>query len=153
MQLGISLMPNSIDQIYDEIILDHCKNPRNNRTIQKPQIICKAINPFCGDEVDIEIKLSSKKIIMLTGAKSIGCAINQASSSMLSEVIYGKSVNEVFNIYNIFNCMMKENEVPEKALEQLGYLKRLQIINKHPIRVKCCLLSWTTLINELKKFK
>ena len=151
MQLGISLMSNSIDQIYDEIILDHCKNPRNNRKIHKPNIICKAVNSFCGDEVNIEIKLSSKKIITLTGSKSLGCAINKASSSMLSEVLYGKSIKEVFNLYNIFNCMMKENTVPKKASGQLGYLKNLKIIKKNPIRIKCCLLPWTALINEIEK--
>ena len=72
---------------------------------------------------------------------------------MLSEVLYGKSIEEVFNLYNIFNCMMKENTVPKKASEQLGYLKNLKIIKKNPIRIKCCLLPWTALINEIEKWE
>jgi len=144
-------MPNSLDQIYDEIILDHCKNPRNNRTIQNPQVICKSINPFCGDEVNIEIRLSTKNIVLLTGLKSIGCAINQASSSMLSEIIYGKSVQEILTLSNYFKSIMSEKTIPEKELNELGYLNSFKIIKQHPIRIKCCLLSWTAIIDGLTK--
>ena len=104
-----------------------------------------------GDEVNIEIRLSSKNIVLLTGSKSIGCAINQASSSMLSELIYGKSVQEILILSKIFNCMMSEKIVSKQELKELGYLNRLKIIKQHPIRIKCCLLSWTAIIDGLTK--
>ena len=149
MQLNILLMTNNLDQIYDEVILNHCKNPRNNRTILNPNIICKAINPFCGDEVNLELRSNSKNTILLVGIKSIGCAINQASSSMLSELIYGKTLTEIFRLYNIFDSIMKEKNVKENELNKLGELNRLKIIKEHPIRIKCCLLSWKALVDEI----
>ena len=112
--------------IYREIILDYYRNPRNYGKIDSPDITIKDSNPLCGDEIEINVKFDGDKIkdVKFTGK---GCAISQASASMLTEMIMGKSLEDVKRVGK------------EDILESLG------LPNLGPARIKCALLSLKTL--------
>lgn len=116
------------DDFYYELILDHYKNPRNRGKIENPDAHAFDSNPYCGDEVEITIKLDEeKKTIREIRFLGRGCALSQASASILSEMVKGKSIEEVKN-------MTKEDLLRELGNPKLG-----------PTRIKCALLSFKTL--------
>jgi nitrogen fixation protein NifU and related proteins len=122
---------NEEDELYKENILDHYKNPHNKKKIEHATHTHKEFNPSCGDEITLFLKVQNH-IITDVGFEGTGCAISQASVSMLTEYIKGKSVEEIKKI--------KE----EKILELLG-------ISIGPSRLKCALLSLKTLQNSLEE--
>ncbi len=124
---------DSIEQMYQENILDHYKNPRNSGRIDKASVHHHEYNPLCGDEIEMFLIIKDKKIadVKFHGR---GCAISQASASMLTEEIKGKSIEEL-------KKMTKEN-----ILELLG-------ISLSPVRLKCALLSLDTLKNSILIFE
>jgi nitrogen fixation protein NifU and related proteins len=118
--------------MYREHVLDHYKNPQNYGHLDKPEIIKKEDNPLCGDEVEIEIKLSQdKKIVEDIKFSGHGCAISQAAASMLTENVKGKSIDEIKKIKR------------EDMLELIG-------VEITTMRLKCALLAWNVIQNALK---
>ena len=85
---------NELDCLYSDIILDHYHNPRNNQPLENPDLTSHSANPFCGDEVSLQIILESGQLKQVS-VRAIGCSINKAAASMLSEFISGKSVEEI----------------------------------------------------------
>jgi nitrogen fixation protein NifU and related proteins len=133
-----------LDQLYKELILEHYKHPRNKGTLENA-IIEEGINPSCGDEVKLFLRLEDNKI---AGVKFIGegCAISQASASMMTEAIKGKSLEDVATLTRQFKAMI-HGEAPT---DELGDLKMLQGISKLHARVKCATLPWLTLEGAIK---
>ena len=150
----------SLDDLYKEIILDHYRSPRNQGELEPPAHRCEGFNPLCGDEVIVFVSLIDEKIeeIKIGGQ---GCSISQASASMMTEIIKGKSISEAEEIIHAFKEMMdiyecelsgEETDGTSSSIE-LGDLEALQGVVKYPVRIKCATLAWNTLtqsINEIQ---
>ncbi len=151
---------SSLDDLYKEIILDHYRSPRNQGELEPPAHRCEGFNPLCGDEVIVFVSLIDQKIdeIKIGGQ---GCSISQASASMMTEIIKGKSISEAEEIIHAFKEMMDiyESELSGEETDgtsssiDLGDLEALQGVVKYPVRIKCATLAWNTLtqsINEIQ---
>ena len=133
---------DKLNKLYQEALLDHCRRPRNTKTLNKPDISGEAINPFCGDEVRIQLQLSANDRVETVGLQSQGCSINIASGSMLTESIKNKSLGELFSISQLFRDFLSENTISTSDCNKLGSLLSLQGVKEFPIRIKCALLPW-----------
>ena len=141
------------DDLYRETILDHYHHPRNHGFIQDASARVEGVNPLCGDELVLYLKVKDGTIDDVK-LEAKGCSINTASGSMMTEAVLGKSVEEANKIIATFKDMMlakgSEVELPEEFEE----LEALQGVKKYPVRIKCALLPWNTLlegINNLDK--
>jgi len=143
-------MNDSLDALYRDIIMDHFKYPRGTAKLTDPDIGNEGKNPTCGDEIQVAVKLDGEMVEdIFVGCK--GCAISVASASMLSEIIKGKSVPEVKHIASIIKAMLKGEELKEQI--DLGDLEALRGVKNFPVRIKCALLAWTTLIEGLEAYE
>ncbi len=140
---------SQFDDLYREIILDHYKEPRNKGHIEEPDIAARGHNPLCGDEVDITMSVDDGRVADIR-FDGVGCAISQASASMLTELIEGKSLSEVERIAGLFKEMMLEDG---DSVEELGDLEALQGVKKYPVRIKCAILSWNTMLEGMEIFQ
>lgn len=140
---------SQFDDLYREIILDHYREPRNKGHIEKPDIAARGHNPLCGDEVNITMSLADGQVVdvRFDGA---GCSISQASASMLTELVEGKSLSEVERIAGLFKEMMLEDG---DSVEELGDLEALQGVKQYPVRIKCAILSWNTMLEGMEIFQ
>ena len=140
---------SQFDDLYREIILDHYKGPRNKGHIERPDVAARGHNPLCGDEVDITMSVDDGRVADIR-FDGVGCAISQASASMLTELIEGKSLSEVERIAGLFKEMMLEDG---DSVEELGDLEALQGVKKYPVRIKCAILSWNTMLEGMEIFQ
>ncbi len=138
---------NDIDEIYrDNIILDHCRNPRNQTPLRSPDRVGDAINPFCGDEVHLQMNFDIDGHVSDISVMAEGCAINQASSSILSESVKGIDVRDMLKLYREFTSVMKSDSEPKPINTAVSSdLSVMYSVKKFPVRVKCVLLSWSAL--------
>jgi nitrogen fixation NifU-like protein len=142
----------NIKELYQEIILEHGKNPRNLRKTDNFNKDAKGNNPLCGDNVHIYLKLDEKKKVEDISFEGSGCAISMASASIMTDLIKGKEEPEVKEIVNDFLGMIKENpELESKYLkeDEKTRLMCLSGVKQYPMRVKCATLSWHTLISAI----
>jgi len=144
-------MTQDLDSLYQEIILDHYKHPhgRGLRDAEDPaDRVAEAhhVNPTCGDEVTVRVATDGT-VLHDISYDGMGCSISQASASMMSDLVEGKTVSEIRGLTDEFQHMMKEPDVP--APESLGDLEALQGVVKFPVRIKCATLPWNTLTNAL----
>ncbi len=146
----------NLKELYQEIILDHGKNPHNLKKIENFNRDAEGHNPLCGDKVHIYLKLDNEKKIEDISFEGSGCAISMASASIMTELIKNKKENEVKEIINDFLDMIKKNDkLNSKILEEDEKTKLMCLsgVKQYPMRVKCATLSWHTLtsaINEMK---
>ncbi len=142
-----------LDDLYQEIILDHYKNPRNKGKIENPDIHEHLKNPFCGDEIDLDIKLKpDKSAIEEIKFSGQGCSISQASASMLTEILKDKPIDEVIELIELFKRMMR-GETTEEEEEKLGELQAFKGVSKFPVRIKCATLVWNIIERGLTELK
>ncbi len=141
-----------LDELYESIILDHYRNPRNTDLLDSPDVELEANNPFCGDEVRLQLKTADSSISEIS-VSGRGCAISQSSGSLLAELIEGKSREETAEIVGRVRKLMMGKELSEEEIESLGDLEALGGVRKFPIRIKCALLSWATLEDALKELE
>jgi nitrogen fixation NifU-like protein len=148
---------SNLEDLYREIILDHYRSPRNRGELPTPPAQrVEGFNPLCGDEIVVYLKIEDDVLvdIKLTGQ---GCSISQASSSMMSSAVKGKSLEQVRQAITTFKQLMTvhatslhENAQPVEAdLRALGELAALQGVVKFPVRIKCATLAWNTLSQGL----
>lgn len=138
------------DDLYRETILDHYHNPRNHGVIDTPSARVEGVNPLCGDELTLYLTVEDGKISDVK-LEAKGCSINTASGSMMTEVILGKSLKEAHEIINTFKDMMMNKMKTDVELpEELEDLEALQGVKKYPVRIKCALLPWNTLIEGIE---
>lgn len=144
------LRTDDLDDLYQDTILDHYKNPRG--LIELDSFDCENIgfNPICGDKVTIRTKFNDGYIEDIA-VNSSGCAISVASGSMLAELLPGKSLEEVEKISTAFREMMHGKEMPEDI--DYGDLDALEGVQKYHIRIKCALLAWVTLQDLIKSWR
>ena len=142
----------NIKELYQEIILEHGKNPRNLRKTDNFNKDAKGNNPLCGDNVHVYLKLDEKKKVEDISFEGSGCAISMASASIMTDLIKGKEEPEVKEIVNDFLGMIKENpELESKNLKEDEKTKLMCLsgVKKYPMRVKCATLSWHTLVSAI----
>lgn len=143
-----------LEDLYREIILDHYRTPRNRGELQTPPAqMAEGHNPLCGDEITIYAQVENGVLtdIKVSGQ---GCSISQSSASMMSQAVKGKSLAEVQALVHRFKVMMSIAEDPEDGplVEvKLGDLEALQGVVKFPVRIKCAVLSWNTLLQALQE--
>ena len=142
----------NIKELYQEIILEHGKNPRNLRKTDNFNKDAKGYNPLCGDKVHIYLKLNEKKKVEDASFEGSGCAISMASASLMTDLVKGKEENEVKEIVNDFLGMIKKNpELRSKNLKEDEKTKLMCLsgVKQYPMRVKCATLSWHTLTSAM----
>ena len=139
-----------LKQIYTELIREHSNNKLNKRPLEGDHLSELGHNPSCGDEITLNIKVEDG-IVKDASYEGIGCAISQASASMMVDVIKGKTVEEAKHLAEVFIGMIKGDVTDEEELEKLEDAIALQNISVLPARVKCAVLAWHTLDNLLKK--
>jgi len=138
-----------MDELYEAIILDHYRSPRNTETIDEPDIDIEVNNPFCGDEFHIQLKVEDDAVAQV-GITGRGCAISQASASLLAELVEGKSASEVESAVDAVRRLLKGEEITEVEADVLGDIEALGGVRKFPVRIKCALLSWIGLGDALR---
>jgi len=138
-----------LDELYREIILDHYRSPRNRGSLDQPSATSEGDNPLCGDEVRIDLAIRDGRVSDVRFVAK-GCSISQASASMMTEAIKGRSLEEVESLFEMFKGMMYSAD--EVDVEALGDLEALQGVRKFPVRVKCATLAWNTLEEALEEF-
>ncbi|MGI8427681.1 MAG: Fe-S cluster assembly sulfur transfer protein SufU [Actinomycetota bacterium] len=139
-----------MDDLYKEVILDHYREPRNRGKLEGADTHLHRDNPLCGDEIDLYLSVEDG-IVTGLGFEGKGCSISQASISMMTEKLKGKPIADAEGLANTFKQMM-QGETPED-LVALGDLVALQGVQKYPVRIKCALLGWNTLLDGLKIYK
>lgn len=137
----------SLDELYKEVILDHYKAPRNKRGLDDPSCAAKGNNPLCGDEVTVALRLDDG-VLAEAAFEGQGCSISQASASMMTEAVSGKTSDEAQALAKEFRAMMAGESDPEE--DRLGDLVALKGVVKYPVRVKCAVLAWDTLQEALE---
>ena len=143
---------DELDDLYQEVILDHYRSPKNRSKVSDPDISSEGFNPFCGDQVVLELTLNGDGSINQAGFQGQGCSISQASTSMLTELVKGKSLKEARDLSELFRSMMQGKELSEEDLEQIKDLEALQGVRKFPIRIKCALLAWAALEDGIEEY-
>lgn len=138
----------SIDALYHDAILDHRRNPRNQAVLNSPDASAKAVNPFCGDEVDIQIAFSNGRVSNV-GVQAVGCSINQSTASMLSEAVVGKTVEEIRSLAASFEGMMDGVSPSASDAAAMYDLPTLSAVREYPVRIKCALLAWSAIEDAL----
>ena len=142
----------NLKELYQEIILEHGKNPRNLRKTENFNKDAKGHNPLCGDSVHIYLKLNENKKVEDISFEGSGCAISMASASIMTDLVKGKEEHEVKEIIEDFLGMIKENpELKSKNLEEDDKTKLMCLsgVKQYPMRVKCATLSWHTLTSAI----
>ena len=141
-----------LKELYQEIILDHGKNPRNLRKTTNFNKDAKGHNPLCGDKVHVYLKLDEDKKVQDISFEGQGCAISMASASIMTDLVKGKEEHEVKEIVKDFLEMIKEKDkLNNKILEENEKTKLMCLsgVKKYPMRVKCATLSWHTLTSAI----
>jgi len=142
----------NLKELYQEIILDHGKNPRNLRKTENFNKDAKGYNPLCGDKVHIFLKLSENKKIEEISFEGSGCAISMASASLMTDLVKEKEEKEVEDLIKDFLEMIKEKpELATKSLSEDEKTKLMSLsgVKQYPMRVKCATLAWHTLTSAI----
>lgn len=139
-----------LNSIYTQLIMEHNKSKHNKKSLITPDITERGHNPSCGDDITLELKLD-ENIIKDASFTGHGCAISQASTSMMIDLIKEMSIDEALNLVEIFIGMIKKEITNEKELEKLEDAIVLQNISNMPARVKCAVLAWHTLKEAIIK--
>ncbi len=136
-----------LDGLYQEVILDHNKRPRNHHAIEGARH-ADGYNPLCGDKVTIYVKLEGDRISD-AGFTGSGCAISTASASILTETLKGKTRDEALQLFEKFHDLVTGKAEPGAAGAKLGKLAVFAGVSEFPVRVKCATLAWHTLRSAL----
>ncbi|MFL5272470.1 MAG: Fe-S cluster assembly sulfur transfer protein SufU [Anaeromyxobacteraceae bacterium] len=141
-------MSSDLDDLYQEVILDHGRKPRNFHKMDGPDRQAEGLNPLCGDHFKLYLKLDGDRIADIAFEGS-GCAISKASASLMTTSVKGKTVAEAEELFSRFHALVTEG--PQKIeISSLGKLAALSGVCEFPTRVKCASLVWHTLKNALE---
>jgi nitrogen fixation NifU-like protein len=133
----------SLDDLYKEVILDHYRTPRNKGRLDPHDVLLERNNPLCGDEIELFLRFDGENLegIAFDGK---GCSISQASASMMTEKVKGLSAKDATALAEEIKTMMSGET--EGDADTLGDLVSLKGVVKYPVRIKCALLGWNTLL-------
>ena len=136
------------EDLYRDTLLEHSRSPHNCRTLESPTHQHAGLNPLCGDEVELQLKIDGDRVVE-AGFQGSGCLISQASASMLMQLLEGRTLAEVRDLIGLFKGWMKDRK-DQECPEILGDFLAMTGVKNYPVRIKCALLSWTTLEQALK---
>jgi len=139
---------SDLKNLYQEIILDHNRNPRNCYAMEQASCSADGHNPLCGDTVKVYLRIENG-IVQEISFQGAGCAICTASTSMMTESVQGRTVEEVKNLFEGFHHML--TGIAEEQDVELGKLKVFEGVREYPVRVKCATLAWHTLSAALDR--
>lgn len=139
-----------LNSVYNELVNDHNMHPNNKREIENPTMTLRGVNPSCGDDITIELRIKDG-VIEDAGFTGSGCAISQASTDMMIDDLIGRSKDEAEKLCKTFLGMIKGTETDENALSELDDAIALRDISHMPARVKCAVLAWHTADDMLTK--
>jgi len=145
-----------LKELYQDIILEHGKNPRNFGKCEKYTHQAKGYNPLCGDQVQVYLKLNNEKKVEDLTFEGTGCAISIASTSIMTELVKGKSTEIAKRIIIDFLNMVKStSEIESNDLDEDQKMKVMSLsgVKKYPMRVKCATLAWHTLTSAIERKK
>lgn len=136
------------ETLYQELILDHYRRPRNKGLLEHPDASVRLKHSGCADEIEVQLVFDGESVrdVKFSGQ---GCSISQASASMMTEMVRGKSLSEITQLYDRFRAMVTGSAFGDS--DSLGELRALSGVSKYPIRVKCALLAWNALEEGLKQ--
>ncbi len=137
-----------LDDLYRELILDHYRHPHHRGALAHATYKAEGYNPLCGDEIEVQLELDDG-VITDVAFGGRGCSISQASASMMTDAVKGRSRDEALELLKSFKQMMLEPE--KEPSEELGDLEAFQGVAKFPVRVKCATLAWHVLEEGLEK--
>ena len=137
-----------LTEVYNDIIMEHSMNSYNKKELEKCDLCEKGHNPNCGDEIELQVKMNGD-IIEDIAFSGHGCAISQASTSIMIDTLKGKTIKEAKQIIETFIGMIKREITDEKELEKLEEAIALKNVSNMPARVKCALLAWHTMEDML----
>ena len=140
-----------LESIFKEIILDHYRRPRNKGAIDQPTVTIAMRNPLCGDEIELMLRIEADQVSDIR-FKGQGCSISQASASMMSQAVKGRSVDDAIDLERRFLALMhgEESAADDRSL---GDLRALQGVARLPVRIKCALLGWNALDEAVKALR
>lgn len=134
-----------LDDLYQEVIMDHNRRPRNFRKPVGANRQTEGYNPLCGDQITLYLAIDDNKIADV-GFQAIGCAISKASASMMTESVKGLSIQDAENVFSEFRNMITQEDFDPDIL---GDAELLQGVSRYPARIKCATLSWHALNSAL----
>ncbi|MBP9674025.1 MAG: SUF system NifU family Fe-S cluster assembly protein [Bacteriovoracaceae bacterium] len=141
-------MNENLQELYQSVILDHNKNPRNFKKLETPTHHIEGFNPLCGDHLWLYLNVKDDVIVDIS-FEGQGCAISKASASMMTEALKGKNVADAQNIFNEMHALLTHKLDPDKTPHHLGKLQLFSGVWKYPARVKCAILPWRSLSEAL----
>ncbi|NQV50639.1 MAG: SUF system NifU family Fe-S cluster assembly protein [Candidatus Marinimicrobia bacterium] len=140
---------SDLRELYQEVILDHNKNPRNFKKLESPTHHARGHNPLCGDKLELFLVIRDGIVDDIAFVGS-GCAISTSSASLMTQFLKGKTVAESRKYFESFHDLVTGKLLTEQAMDDLGKLAVFAGVQEFPARVKCASLSWHTLINALE---
>ena len=141
---------SELSELYQQVILDHNKKPRNFRKLETANHIAEGYNPLCGDQLTIYLNLEDDRVADV-GFEGSGCAISKASASMMTQAVKGKSKEQAETLFKEFHSMVTGELDEENEENTLGNLKIFAGVREFPVRVKCATLPWHTMHAALHK--
>ena len=139
---------DDLRELYQQLILDHNQNPRNSKALEGANRKARGENPLCGDQLDLYVQLEDD-VLSDIGFVGSGCAISQASASIMTTVIKGMSRVEALELLDLFHNMATTGEA---SSGKLGKLAALAHVYRYPVRVKCAMLPWRTMAASLESY-
>ncbi len=140
---------SDLKELYQEVIMDHNRRPRNFRALDGASCSLEGFNPLCGDRITLDLKVEDDTITDV-GFQGSGCAISKASASLMTESIKGKKVAEAEEIFESFHDMLTKDDKSNVDEDKLGDLAVFSGVAQFPTRIKCAILAWHTLHGALK---
>jgi nitrogen fixation NifU-like protein len=134
------------EEMYQAVIIEHARSPRNYQPLPAPSHHCDGRNPLCGDEVSLDLAIDAEGRITDVGFQGQGCAISKASASMMTAAIKGKTVAEARELFARFHALVMGEPTDEKALGKLVVFKG---VAAYPMRVKCATMAWHVMMEAL----
>jgi nitrogen fixation NifU-like protein len=138
----------NLEALYQEVILDHNRKPRNFREIENADRTVAGRNPLCGDELTLWLKLDGDRVTDIS-FKGTGCAVSKSSASLMTAAIKGRTIAEAQQLFDRFHDMVT-GKLPEGQRETMGSLAALGGVSKFPVRVKCASLAWHAMKSALE---
>lgn len=145
-------MSVALNELYQEVILDHNKNPRNFKILENADYMCEGHNPLCGDQITVYINVEDQAIKEIS-FQGIGCSICKASASMMTAFLKGKNQSDAEQIFSEFHQMVKGELDIENTPHHLGRLTVFSNVSNYPVRVKCASLPWHAMHSALHQKK
>lgn len=138
------------DEIYNDLIMEHSLNSPNKKKLEKPTACQLGHNPNCGDEIELQVEIENG-IVKDASFTGHGCAISQSSTSIMIDILRGKTIEQAKKIIDVFAKMIKRERLSDGERKLLGEGVAFENISNMPARVKCALLSWHTMQDLLEK--